>query len=171
MPKKIKSFTVDEEVYNSLVSMFQRYKTGVSVSLYINKMLQRLLNDLKELEDALNKSSLTVTMDYIINKIVTGINEKKLEYPQTWNDRIKEKEEAETRLGEMISVTSPLDELGEWQTQYDAEKKGIPYELYKYTTDGTMELSGDKRYLILKMTGERFFPIGGRLMKLVDENK
>jgi hypothetical protein len=169
MPKKIKSFTVDEEVYNSLVAIFKRYKTGVSISLYVNKMLKRLLADLKETEDGLKNSSVTVPMDYIINKIVTGVGEEKPKYPDGWEGYVKENENPVTE--EDMKEMNLLQELEDWQVTYDAEQKGIPYELYKYTVSGAFVLSNDKKYLINKQTGEKFFPVNGTLMKLVDKEK
>ena len=99
MPKKIKSFTVDEEVYSALVSMFQRYKTGVSVSLFVNEKLKQLLVKLTEFENLLEHSSLTLTMDYVINKVVTGIENERMAIPATstypggWEGNIKKEEE------------------------------------------------------------------------------
>lgn len=169
MPKKIKSFTVDEDIYNGLVSMFKRYDTGVSVSLYINNRLRGLFEGLTQLERALKAyENFTVPMGYIINQIVNGLPKRAdIEIPEKWDKEIrstKEKEEEQSGDPEEYTVM----ELEEYQTRYDAEKAGVPYELFKYTVHGTFELSKDKRYLIHKRTGEQFFPVGDSLMQLVE---
>lgn len=169
MPKKIKSFTVDEEIYNGLVSMFKRYDTGVSISLYINNRLKGLFEGLTELEDALNSSkAFTVPMGFIINQIVNGPPKvPDIEVPEKWGEEIHSfKKEEEQCTGTQDEYT--YLELEEYQTRYDAEKAGVPYELFKHTAGGIFELSKDKRYLILKRTGEKYFPIGDSLMKLVE---
>jgi hypothetical protein len=177
MPKKLKSFTLDEEIYDSLVSMFKRYKARVSISLYINEILKRLLADLKALEDNLQGSSRSVPMDYVIHKMVNEVGKhrtrflEELKYPEGWEDRLGEKIRTEVERYEMMVETWPMDELDDLQVHYDAEKSGIPYELYKYTIDGWYGLSSDKRYLIEKKTGERYFPVGNTLIKLVREEK
>jgi hypothetical protein len=140
-------------------------------------MLKGLLTGLKELEDNLQGSSYTVPMDYIINKIVNEIGKERprfseeLKYPEGWEDSLTEKARTEKERDELIAGTRPSEEMEDWQARYDAERKGIPYELYRWTTGGTFILSNDKRYLILKRTGEKFFPVGGSLMKLVKDEK
>ena len=49
--KKIKTFTVDEDIYNALVSMFKEYGADVSISYYLDGCLKDLLKYLRTLDD------------------------------------------------------------------------------------------------------------------------
>ena len=49
--KKIKTFTVDEDIYNALVSMFKEYGADVSISYYLDGCLKDFLKYLRTLND------------------------------------------------------------------------------------------------------------------------
>lgn len=151
MGKKIKTFNVDAEIYNSLIEMFKKYDVNVSLSAYVNGCLKSFLNDLKELEEGLetattNKGKFTVPMSFIINAIVTNKGAENDDY-----------EEIKGMTAEDQRGARLLAELDEWQYDYDSQKKRIPVPFLRFLgIPEAYELSLDKKYLINKATGERF---------------
>jgi hypothetical protein len=69
--KKIKTFSVDEEIYNSLVSMLKESGVEVSLSYFVDKCLKGLYNQLKDIEKERQESDAgVVPMSFYINSIV-----------------------------------------------------------------------------------------------------
>ena len=69
--KKIKTFSVDEEIYSSLVSMIKESGAEVSLSYFVDKCLKGLYNQLKNIEKERQDSDAgVVPMSFYINSIV-----------------------------------------------------------------------------------------------------
>jgi len=140
--KKIKTFSVDEEIYNSLVSMFKECETEVSVSYYVDRCLKDLLKALKII-DGLRKQNTekyTVPMSYVVELMVKAPKIKLME-------RIDETGE-QNILGE--------DELEEIQVTYEAEQKSIPLRFWRFLRTGKYRLSSGKKHLIENKTGHAY---------------
>ncbi|HAC15276.1 MAG TPA: hypothetical protein DCE78_04945 [Bacteroidetes bacterium] len=143
MAKKIKSFTADEEIYNKIVSMFRQYKAETSISMYLNNSLKRLLSCLENIEKGINEMNYSIPMSFVIDDIV-----KNAGYWEIVSAEYEEEDQVESPL-ELI--------LNEIKNDYEADQKGIPRELYRWLEMG-YEISRDKKFLILKRTGEKFIP-------------
>lgn len=153
MAKKIKSFTVDEDIYNALVAKFKGSKVEVSVSLYLNNCLKDLLRYLEFMEKELKSAGYTVPMSFVIKEMVEASH---IHIP-----------------GEGRQPEDAIQELQmnllEWQDDYEADQKGIPRELYPHVRPGGLfVLSPDKRYVIHRELGKKFIPIDGTL-RLIEE--
>jgi hypothetical protein len=157
MAKKIKSFTVNEDIYNRLVKMFKKYKAETSISMYLNNEIKYLLEQLEDLEEGIKEWNYTIPMSYIIDTMVKDsarsgriskeINESK--YP------ISDRERQLTEY---------------WGKSYEAEKQGIPFEYFDYVKNGDWMLSKDKKFIINKKTGDKYCYLNGFLMQVI-ENK
>ena len=148
MAKKIKSFTVDEDIYNSLVNKFKENKVDASVSLYLNNCLKNLLMYLEFIERKLSRGNYTVPMSFVIKEMVQNPH---IFIPGEGH----EPEDANF----IVQMT-----MEEWQNDYDADQQGIPRDVYKYVREGAgFVLSANKRYVIDPRTGEKFIPINGVL--------
>ncbi|MBA4390620.1 MAG: hypothetical protein C0399_06765 [Syntrophus sp. (in: bacteria)] len=70
MAKKVKSFAVDEEIYEAVSGMFKQNYVDVNISYCLNKYLKELLTYLRAIENELNRTpELDVTMSFIIDSI------------------------------------------------------------------------------------------------------
>jgi hypothetical protein len=141
--KKIKTFTVDEETYNSLVSMFKEYDAEVSVSYYVNACLRDLLKYLNTLDDLRKqeKETYSVPMSYVIDTIAREPKMSVLEYED-----------------EVTPYVAGRDELDEIQVRYEAEKKRIPLRFWRYLRTGAFRMSADKKHVVNKKTGFAYTP-------------
>jgi hypothetical protein len=142
MAKKIKSFTVDEDVYNRLVSIFKENRAETSISLYLNNNLKSLLELLEDLEKGIKEMNYSIPMSYIIDEIV-----KNSEYSGRLSSEPYE---------EKLLVSDLEMALNDWQKSYDADQKGIPYEYYDMIQTGKYVLSKDKKFIIEKETGKKY---------------
>jgi hypothetical protein len=142
MAKKIKSFTVDEDVYNRLVSIFKENRAETSISLYLNNNLKSLLELLEDLEKGIKEMNYSIPMSYIIDEIV-----KNSEYSGRLSSEPYE---------EKLLVSDLEMALNDWQKSYDADQKGIPYEYYDMIQTGKYVLSKDKKFVIEKETGKKY---------------
>jgi hypothetical protein len=141
--KKIKTFTVDEETYASLVSMFKKYEAEVSVSHYVDRCLKDLLQYLKTL-DKLRKNDTkkyTLPMSYAIELVAKEPKMSILE--------VDEPNEG---------YVAGQDELDEIQVRYEAEKKRIPVRFWRFLRTGNFHLAADKKYIINNKTGHAYKP-------------
>jgi hypothetical protein len=148
MAKKIKSFTVDVDIYNGLMEKFKENKVEVSVSLYLNNCLKNLLGYLEFIEKKLSQHGYTVPMDFVIKEMV--------EFPHIGiPGEGREPEDAKLIL---------RMELDKWENDYEADQKDIPRDMYPWVKGNRpFVLSADKRYIIDPKTGTRYIPIDGRL--------
>jgi hypothetical protein len=86
MAKKIKTFTVDEGIYNGLIAKFKENKVEVSVSLYLNNCLKDLLRYLEFIEKELRRAGYTVPMNFVIKEeICDRYNHGNEVYPHRWS--------------------------------------------------------------------------------------
>jgi hypothetical protein len=153
MVKKIKSFTVDENVYNRLISMFKEHGAETSISMYLNNQVKWLLEHLEDLENGIREKNYSIPMSYVIDEIVKNAGRS-----GRLSDETHQKEFPVSEL-EMI--------LNDWQEQYDAYKEGIPYEYYTFLKSGNYVLSLDKKFIIAKGTGKKYVSQGkNKLMEV-----
>lgn len=154
MAKKIKTFTVDENVYNSVVKLFKKSGAEVSVSLFINNCLEELLVLLQEVDREIkNAPEYTVPLSFIIKSIIDRNNI--------------------LGIGQDIPEDIRMDILLQfWQEEYESKQKKIPYQLYKHIAGNSVYmLSPDKKYLINKITGESYIPVGENRLVRIGEGK
>ncbi len=142
--KKIKTFTVDEEVYNAVVAMFRESGAEVSVSHFLDKCLKELLDYLSVIERQRKKSpeKYTAPLSYIIESAAKSPMIAIMEYDSTPGDPYVP--------GEF--------EADEYQMKYEAEKKSIPLRFYSWMFTGKMKLSPDRKYLVNVKTGKKYVP-------------
>jgi len=154
MIKKIKSFTVDEAVYNLVVKKFKGSGAEVSVSMFVTNCLEELAEILERVETKLKGAKeYTVPMSFIIKLIVK--NNDILGFKKDWLE------------GPPDNLEFILDD---WQTEYEAMQKKIPVEFYPYVESGLYSLSVNKKYLIEKKTGERYIAVGKKRLVLIDDS-
>jgi len=150
MAKKIKSFTVDEDIYKRLISMFKKYKAETSISEYLNNKLKGLLWNLEDIEKGIKEMNYSIPMKFVIDDMV-----RNYENPHRWSS------EPDERTG--VSALEQI--LMETHDDYEADKKGIPREFYRWLQSDRFNLSNDKKFLIDKKTGEKYISNGmGHLM-------
>ena len=155
MAKKIKSFTVEEDVYSSLVRVFKETGSDASVSLFISNCLTELLSFLEKVQKERKESKFTVPMSFIIDSIVKS--KDILGFYRDWPEELPDKTEFM---------------LMEWQDDYEAKEKKIPVEFYQYIKSGLYVFSPNKKYLIEKKSGKRYMPVGrNRLVPLDSKDK
>ncbi|MDD5009606.1 MAG: hypothetical protein PHU49_13130 [Syntrophorhabdaceae bacterium] len=107
MAKKIKSFTVDEEIYNSLINKFKDRNIETSISFLLNKHLKELLDYIEAIEEELKKSKEhTVPVSFIINSLGDLPN----------FDVFKQQGKSEKR--KLLK-----ENIEKWQKKYDEEKE------------------------------------------------
>jgi len=117
MTKKVKSFAVDEEIYEAVFSMFKQNYVDVNISYCLNKYLKELLYYFRAIEGELKKSSeLDVPMSFIIESVAR-----------------------EPLFSFLESTPAPgMDEspsqikVKEFQRKYDTEIKKYPEQAGKY---------------------------------------
>jgi hypothetical protein len=148
MPKKIKSFTVDEQIYNALVGKFKTNKANSSISLFLNHCLTQLNEHLDIMGQALaNEKDLTVPMGFVIDemayRVINGLSDDDTE------------------------VYSRLMDL---QEDYEADSKGIPRDSYFFIKRGGYRLSPDKKYIIENETGIRYIAFDKHLAKIEESD-
>lgn len=141
--KKIKTFTVDEETYDSLVSMFKEYEAEVSVSYYVNACLKDLLSYLKTLDDLRKqeKEKYPVPMSYVIDTIARQPKMSVFEYDDM-----------------DMPYVGGTDELDEIQVRYEAERKRIPLRFWRFLRRGAFKMSADNKHVVNKKTGFAYTP-------------
>ncbi len=155
MVKKLKSFTVDGEAYDSLVRLFKASGVDVSVSMFVNNCLKELSVILENMDRLLTKpEEYSVPMSFIIKSIVEskeiiGIGK---DIPYDGNEK----------YGLM---------LHDWQEEYEAQQQKIPVEFIPLLKGGLYSLS-NRRYLIENKTGKRYISGGrGRLIEVARTEK
>jgi hypothetical protein len=151
MAKKIKSFTVNEDTYNRLVSMFKKYQAETSISGYLNNKLKGLLVYFEDMEKGIKEMNYSIPMQFVIDDTVRGsANPHHLSSEPEQTPGISE-------LEQTLIYT---------QEDYEADKEGIPREFYKWLKFDNLTLSNDKKFLIEKNTGVKFISDGmGHLME------
>jgi hypothetical protein len=130
--KQIKTFSVDEDIYNELVEIFRKSESEVSLSSFVDKCLKDLHRYIKHIEKNMKKSNrYTVPMSFIIGEVVKA--------------PIISLYDEVTSPGVFQDVTTDLDE---WQTEFDARNMKMPRAFYQLVRTGKFELSPDRKYVI-----------------------
>lgn len=123
MAKKIKTFTVDEEVYNSLIGKLKDKDVDVNISFLLNKYLKEYLDYIEIVEEELKQSKeYSVPVSSIINALGNLHN----------FDIYNQQSEAEKKI--LLK-----ENINKWQKQYDEVKhektsltlNGDEYKEYK----------------------------------------
>jgi len=194
MAKKVKSFNTEEEAYNSLFSMFKQYKSGESISSFLENCIKDLLEYLKEMEAGLkgDKNSKSI-MKIVIDKTVKGaiINKPSWQYHENDERYGLNTLDGEPKIMHALTANSLEDlewnkkddefeeelkaiendrkksELQFWKDEFEASEKGIPKSFAKFLRTGEYELSKSKRFIIEKKTGDRYIDLAGlRIVKV-----
>jgi len=157
MAKKIKSFTVDEDAYIRLITMFKKHGAETSISLYLNNQVKWLLEHLEDLEKGIQEYNYEVPMSFVIDEIVRSSDRSGKISDEIYKD--------ENPVSDLES------NLMEWRESYEAYQQGIPEDLYHWFKSGRYSLSKDKKYLVEKDTGKKFITEGkNRLMEVREVN-
>lgn len=148
MVKAVKSFTVEGDVYNSLVKIFKESGVDVSLSLFVNNCLRELSELLKMIKKEIKeRKGYSVPMSFIIKSIVESNDI--LGVSKDWPDELPERFEFM---------------LHDWKDDYEAQQKKIPKEFYRFVQGGLFVLSPNKKYIIEKETGKKFITMGSSLV-------
>lgn len=176
MAKKVKSFNVDEETYDSLVSFFRKYKSSVSLSSFIEQRIGDLLRYLRGMEATLKGAEeFEEVMRYVIEQTVreSFVRMPSSIYLEEVNVHLVRGEptivgltyveEEPERKGEAVGCTIEMGqeidtekEAEYWKDEYEAMKKGISRAFVRFLRTGNYTLARDKRFLMEKETGERY---------------
>lgn len=70
MKKVIKTFTVDEEVYNWLVEMLRQADIGFGVSSLLDGYLKYLYQGLREIFNYLKKNKIEIPLSYVVHRYI-----------------------------------------------------------------------------------------------------
>ncbi len=137
--KRIKTFSVDERVYDELITFFRDSNVEVSLSYFVDKSLKELLKYLRVLHQMKQDERYTVPMSYIIDNVVRSkyISSLEVSGPEGTPEDIR-------------------DEIEEWQNRYEAERKSIPYKFYGLVKSGKFALSKDKKHVVNIKTGTKY---------------
>jgi len=138
--KKIKSFTVDEETYNSLIAMFRKYNVNVSISQFVDGCLKELIAHLQGLEETIKLNKEFQVKGLLTRSIDNIVNSK--------DGRGYDSVEANMFL--IGELEERLYEIGE------KEKKHSKLLLQLTRKGGACELSKDNKSIVNKSTGERY---------------
>lgn len=148
--RKIKTFNVEEDIYNDLLKTFKRHRVKASLSTFVNNCLRDLMTYIKELEQARKSApSFKVPMSFVIGKLTEGLVNKKNVKPFV----VEAGERAEERYKEAYEDLL----LSMWEEEYEAEQRGISVEMYSHLKDGGYFLAPNKQYLIAEKTGKKYF--------------
>jgi hypothetical protein len=143
--RKIKTFNVDEDVYNGLLATFKKYGVNASLSSFVNNCLIELLTHLQEVEQASkNNPAYKIPMSFIISDLMKGLKNKKSVLPIYTGVGMDPQEVYEEIL------------LTKWEDEYEARQRGISVEMYSYLQDGGYFLAPNKQYLIDEKTGKKY---------------
>lgn len=144
--RKIKTFNVDEDVYNKLLGMFKKYGVNASLSSFVNNCLKELITNLEEVEQLLQKDpSFKVPMSFVIGETTRSLENKKSVPPILTEVGTDPQEVYEEIL------------LTKWEDEYEARQRGISAEMYFHLKEGGYFLAPNKQYLIAEKTGKKYF--------------
>lgn len=147
--RKIKTFNVDEDVYNGLLSMFKKYEINASLSSFVNNCLAELLTHLQDVEAIKKKyPESKLPMSFVISEMTKSIDNKKSVLPVLFEVGFTEK-------GMQEHVEEEL--LTRWEDDYEAQKLGISVEMHSHLKGGGFFLAPNKQYLIAEKTGKKYF--------------
>lgn len=148
--RKIKTFNVDEDVYNGLLSMFKKYEINASLSSFVNNCLIEVLSHIQEVEALKQKHpDYKVPMSFVISEMTKSLGNKKTMLPLLMISGTKH---GYQELYDDLFLTK-------WEDEYEAQKLGIPVEMYFYIKEGGYLLAPNKQYLIHEKTGKKFIAV------------
>lgn len=149
---KIKTFNVNEDIYNTLLSIFKKYETKTSLSAFVNNCLTELLEHIQLIEQLAEKHpDFKVPMSFVITEMVKSLqNKKALVSVALFDVDIPEQEREELYETEL---------LAKWEDAYESHKLGISVGMYSYLKSGAYNLSSNKQYLIDDKSGKKFIVI------------
>ena len=152
--KKIKTFSVDEDIYKYLTSLFKEEGVEVSLSYYVDKCMKNLADYVETLEGIRAKSEeYSLPLSFIINTVAREPKFSISDYDEP---------------GKPDSAA--MGELYELQIRYEAEKKRIPLRFWRYLRTGKFKMSADKKYIVNKETGYAYIPNEDDLPEAVPEH-
>jgi aminopeptidase C len=150
MVKDVKSFTVEGDAYNLLVKKYKESGVDVSLSLFVNNCLRELSELLKMIKKEIKEGKgYSVPLSFIIKSIVESNDI--LVVSKDWPDELPERFEFM---------------MQDWQDDYEAQKRKIPKEFYRFVQGGSFVLSPNKKYIIEKKTGKKFITMGSSLVPI-----
>jgi hypothetical protein len=158
MRKKVKSFTLDEDIYISLATVFKENKVEGSLSLFVHNCLKELLEYINGIKQEVEIRHFNVPLSYIIDEMVKN----PLLLGRTTD---QEHEDPKSEYGDHFISKYEIDAEG-WNDKYEAEKMKVSLEFYAFLKTNLYELSVNKKYLIHKETGKRYLPVDSQ--KLVE---
>lgn len=147
--RKIKAFNVEDDIYNTLLSMFKKYKVNASLSSFVNNCLEELLTHLQRVE-ALKKKypKFKLPMSFVISEMTKSLKNKKSVLPILFAEGSTEKDIQEYYEEELLT---------KWEDECEARQQGISVEMYSHLRGGRFFVAPDKQYLIAKETGKKYF--------------
>jgi hypothetical protein len=179
MAKAIKSFNVEKETYDALITLFKKHGASTSLSFFVEQCLVKLLANLSEVDEALQKTEhYPQIMKFIIERwchdlVITTRGERPA--PMYMSSPREYTIDPESAFIHSLSAESedddltptPLDGLpgGEtfeelealyWTEEYEADKQNLPRVFVRLLKTGRFNLSRNKRVLIEKETGKKF---------------
>jgi hypothetical protein len=147
--RKIKTFNVDEDVYNGLLAAFRKYGVNASLSSFVNNCLSELLDHLQDVETVKQKyPESKLPISFVISEMTKSLQKKKSLLPILFEVGCTEKEIQERRERELLT---------RWGDDYEAQKLGISVEMYSHLKGGGFFLAPNKQYLIEEKTGKKYF--------------
>lgn len=152
MRKKIKSFTLNEEIYNSLVTIFREHKVEGSLSLFVHNSMKEFLDYINGIKKEVVFKHYKVPMSYIVGEIIKN----PLLMGRTEDVDIEDPKSPSPYGDDYISKYAIDAE--EWNDKYEAEKRKVSIEFYSFLKTDLYELSANKKYLINKETGKKYIP-------------
>jgi hypothetical protein len=163
--RKIKTFNVEEDVYNKLLAIFKQYGVNASLSSFVNNCLGELLTHLQEIEVMKKKySESKLPMPFVINEMTKSLQNKKSVLPMLFAVGHTEKDMQEYYEEDLLT---------QWENDYEAQKLGISIEMYSHLKEGGYFLAPNKQYLIAEKTGKKYFVVpngtGGSVLLEIKE--
>jgi hypothetical protein len=173
MPKKIKSFNVDLEMYNSLAAMLKKYDSELSISYLVDKSLRELCAYFKTMEAAiLDTDQKNDLMAFIIRRMgkTTALHTPAKDIPgqseglSSYNTKQIEpgvlpyigQEKTEERKPSSVSISELDEEIAYWQDEWEGHHRNLSRAFVRHLKTGRFALSADKKYLIEKRNGKKY---------------
>ncbi len=153
MRKKVKSFTLDGGIYDSLGAILKEHKVEGSLSLFVHNSIKEFLKYITGIKEELKirQHTFNVPLSYIIDEIIKN----PLLMGRTESQDI---ENPKSPYGGDYISKYEID-VEEWNDKYEAEKRKVSLEFYAFLKTDLYELSGNKKYLIHKETGKKYIPV------------
>ena len=174
MPKKIKSFNVDEDAYNLFAAMLKEYDSELSISYFVDKYLRELSTYFRTMENELKEVNQGKdVMAFIIEQMArtTLINTPAKDVPGQSEGRdcyntkqigpavlpfIRQEEHGEEGKPPRISISELDEEIAYWQDECEGKKRNLSRAFVRHLRTGRFFLSADKKYLIEKESGKKY---------------